>query len=203
MFFRRTETVTGRIIRCAWTDVFHCGIDFIQAIVYSISRNESDIDKMSDDSSDLMQLSGETRITVNVQQISSRFQSTQVAAKEILKKCEQAVADHRLYIDKYTQCASWLAAVQDKFATCSGSGDDDLGAIERKLKIQEEILAEQQNGTSLYNRVIEMAEKMYATTAVEGREAVRVQIQELQTAMESFYDNVASSERELQAKRSR
>ena len=171
--------------------------------MFSIAKNESDIDKMSDDSSDLMQLSGETRITVNVQQISSRFQSMQVAAKEILKKCDQAVTDHRLYMDKYSQCASWLAVVQDKFTSCSGIDDDDLAAIERKIKVLEEILAEQQQGVSYYNRVLEMGDKLYATTAVEGREAVRIQIQELQATMESLYDNVASSERELQAKRSR
>ena len=171
--------------------------------MYGISKNESEIDKMSDDSSDLMQLSGETRITVNVQQISSRFQSTQVAAKEILKKCEQAVTDHRLYIDKYNQCSSWLTGVQNRFSTCSGIGDDALAAIEQKINIQEEILAEQQQGISLYNRVAEIAEKMYTTTAVEGREAARIQIQELQTAIEGFYDSVTCSERELQAKRSR
>lgn len=178
---------------------------FSQAIVFSIGRNESDIDKMSDDSSDLMQLSGETRITVNVQQISSRFQSMQVAAKEILKKCEQAVNDHRLYLDKYNQCSNWLTAAQDKYATtCSGDGEhEDLGVIQSKIKTLESLLGEQQQGISCYNRVVEMGEKLYATTAVEGRESIRIQMQELQTTMESFYDNVASRERELQAKRSK
>lgn len=165
---------------------------------------------MSDDSSDLMQASSETRITVNVQQISSRFQSMHVAAKEILKKCDQAVADHRLYIEKYNRCASWLANAQEEFARCCCVSDtggtavqEDLAAIERKIAVQERILSQQQEATSLYNRVVEMGEKLYATTAVEGREAVRVQMQELQATMESFYDNVASTERQLQAKRSR
>ena len=65
------------------------------------------------------------------------------------------------------------------------------------------ILSEQQHGVSCYNRVLEMGEKLYVTTAVEGREVVRIQMQELQTAIESFYDGVSSSERQLQAKRSR
>lgn len=177
--------------------------------MFSIGRNESEVDKMSDDSSDLMQASGETRITVNVQQISSRFQSMHVAAKEILKKCDQAVADHRLYIEKYNRCASWLANAQEEFArscvsdTGGAAIQEDLAAIERKIAIQERIISQQQEATSLYNRVVEMGEKLYATTAVEGREAVRVQMQELQATMESFYDNVASAERQLQAKRSR
>jgi len=67
----------------------------------------------------------------------------------------------------------------------------------------QEILAEQQHGVSCYNRVLEMGEKLYGTTAVEGREVVRIQMQELQAAIESFYDSVSSSERQLQAKRSR
>ena len=167
---------------------------------------------MSDDSSDLMQASSETRITVNVQQISSRFKSmhSEMHQKEILKKCDQAVADHRLYIEKYNRCASWLANAQEEFARCCCVSDtggtevqEDLAAIERKIAVQERILSQQQEATSLYNRVVEMGEKLYATTAVEGREAVRVQMQELQATMESFYDNVASTERQLQAKRSR
>lgn len=58
----------------------------------------------------------------------------QVAAKEILKKCEQAVGDHRVYIEKYGACTSWLLDIQQKFATCSGA-DEDLAAIERKIKV--------------------------------------------------------------------
>jgi len=47
----------------------------------SLRQNEAEFDKMSDDSSDLVQSSGETRISVNVQQITSRFQSIQNTAK--------------------------------------------------------------------------------------------------------------------------
>ena len=126
----------------------------------------------------------------------------QVAAKEILKKCERAVGDHRVYIDKYNTCTSWLLAIQEKFNSSSGA-DEDLAAIERKIQVMAEILSQQQHGISCYNRVLEMGEKLYVTTAVEGREVVRIQMQELQTAIESFYDGVSSCERELQAKRSR
>lgn len=162
------------------------------------------MDKMSDDSSELIQLSGETRITVSVQQISSRFQSMQVAAKEILKKCQQAVTGHHEYVDRYNESSTWLSVMQNKFAgTCSDADDGDLAVIEKKMSVLKEILSEQQHGISCYNRVIEMGEKLYATTAVEGRETVRIQMQELQSAIESFYDSVSSRERELEAKRAR
>jgi nesprin-1 len=54
---------------------------FFQFLILSLRQNEAEFDKMSDDFSDLVQSSGETRISVNVQQITSRFQSIQNTAK--------------------------------------------------------------------------------------------------------------------------
>lgn len=70
---------------------------------------------MTDESAELIQSSGDTKISVNVQQITSRFQAVQVTAKEILKKCEQAVGDHKLYNDKYKQCSEWITAAQTRW----------------------------------------------------------------------------------------
>lgn len=54
---------------------------FVQSLILSLRQNESEFDKMTDESSDLVQISGETRISVNVQQITSRFQAIQTTAK--------------------------------------------------------------------------------------------------------------------------
>lgn len=48
-----------------------------------------------------------------------------------------------------------------------------------------------------------MGEKLYPQTAMEGRDIVRKQLEELQNALEVLYDGVAGSERELQTKLSR
>lgn len=85
-----------------------------QALLVSLKHHETEFDKMSDDSTELVQNSGDTRISVNVQQIGSRFQSVQATAREIIKKCQQAVADHKLYNEKYRQCSDWIAAAQAK-----------------------------------------------------------------------------------------
>lgn len=85
-----------------------------QALLTTLKQNEADFDRILDDSTDLVQSSGDTRISVNVQQISSRFQSVQSTAKEILKKCVQAVADHKVYNEKYRQCSDWIVASQNR-----------------------------------------------------------------------------------------
>lgn len=50
-------------------------------LIVNLRQNEAEFDKMSDESSELMQISGETRFSASVQQITSRFQSIQATAK--------------------------------------------------------------------------------------------------------------------------
>ncbi|XP_063222936.1 muscle-specific protein 300 kDa isoform X4 [Bacillus rossius redtenbacheri] len=175
-----------------------------QSLILSLRQNEAEFDKMSDDSSELVQISGETRISVNVQQITSRFQSIQSTAKDIVKKCEQAVADHEAYLARYEQCCSWLAEAQarfDKWRAESGSGArPDLLRCSAALQ---GLLSEQASASQLLNATVELGEKLYPSTATEGREAVRQQLQELQQALEGLFDAASSLQRQLQAKLSR
>lgn len=80
----------------------------------NLKKTEAEFDKLSDESSELIQSSGDSRLSINVQQISSRFQSIQSTAKEIIKKCEQAVEDHKAFNEKYRQCSDWLSAAQTR-----------------------------------------------------------------------------------------
>lgn len=65
------------------------------------------------------------------------------------------------------------------------------------------MLAEQPSAISLLNTTVELGEKLYPSTAMEGRETVRRQLQELQQALETLYDGISSTERELRAKLNR
>lgn len=47
----------------------------------SLRQSEMELDKISDERSDISQLSGDTRISLNVQQITSRFRGVQNAVK--------------------------------------------------------------------------------------------------------------------------
>lgn len=92
-------------------------LEKFHALIASLRQNESEFDKMTDESSELIQNSGETRISAS-QKITSRFQSIQTTAKEIVKKCEQSVADHQEFNDKYKQCANWLVTAQNNYCKC-------------------------------------------------------------------------------------
>ncbi|XP_075225316.1 muscle-specific protein 300 kDa isoform X2 [Lycorma delicatula] len=175
-----------------------------QTMLVSLRQNEVELDKMTDDSSELVHMSGEAKISVSVQQIISRFQSVQTTAKEIVKKCEQAVKDHEVYLLKYKECSDWVGNAQNNYKACQvASATVTQKNLEAQIAQLSSLLSERPTAVLLLNATVELGEKLYPSTAVEGREAIRAQLEELQQSLESLYDGVSSLERELQAKLSR
>ncbi|XP_043257160.1 nesprin-1 isoform X11 [Colletes gigas] len=174
-----------------------------QMLIVNLRQNEAEFDRMSDESSELMQISGETRFSASVQQITSRFQSIQSTAKELVKKCEQAVADHAAYLERYKQCSEWLANTRTSYQSIK----DDLSSARQELVSNvatlKDLLGRQSSATLLINNTVEAGERLYPTTGMEGREIVRQQLLDLQQAFEELYDSISSTERELQSKISR
>lgn len=138
---------------------------------------------------------------MSVQQITSRFQSIQATAKEIVKKCEQAVTDHNVYQEKYKQCSEWIQAAQLKFE--ESKDDGKVGArtdILEKSDILKDLLSQKSSATLLLNNAVELGEKVYLSTSDEGKEIIRQQLQELQQSLDALFDEIGSTERDLQAK---
>ncbi|KAI4462171.1 muscle-specific protein [Holotrichia oblita] len=179
-------------------------LDKYQVLIINLRQNEAELDKLSDDSTELVQSSGDTHISVNMQQITSRFQSVQATTKEIVKKCEQAVAEHKQYNEKYRQCSDWIQATQARFNSCKENIKTGAqNVLSEQLKVIEELLAQQTSANLLLNNTIELGEKLYPTTAVQGRQIISKQLQDLQQAIESIYDGINSMNRELKSKLSR
>ncbi|XP_032455805.1 nesprin-1 isoform X11 [Nasonia vitripennis] len=174
-----------------------------QALLVNLRQNEAEFDKMSDDSSDLIQISGESRFSVSVQQVTSRFQSIQVTAKELLKKCDQALSDHLSYLDKYKQCSERLAAAQQSYQATRDNISGTRQELSSHIETIHDLLARQSSMILLVNSTVEAGERLYTTTGNEGREIIRQQLLDLQQALETLYDNVTLTEREIQAKISR
>lgn len=149
----------------------------------------------------MIESSNETRVAVNVQQITSRFQSVHATAKEIIKKCEQAVVDHTAYQEKYKQCSEWISAAQHKFNECKNvaniSAREDILEKSEGLK---DLISQKSSATLLLNNAVELGEKANLSTSDEGKEIIRQQLQELQHSLDSLFDEIGSVERDLQAK---
>lgn len=170
----------------------------------TLNEKETEFDKIEDDSSDLIQDNSESRISMDAQQISLRFQSVKNATKEIVKSCTNAVSDHQQYNEKYKKCSDWLMSAEKNygkfFDVPQNCSRDDL--LQQQKSIQE-LLNQQNSATLLLNNVIEIGEKLYPTTAVEGRETIRDQTHELSQLLEKLFDKVHTINRALQNKLSK
>lgn len=175
-----------------------------QVLAENLCEKHADFDRMTDESTELIQNSNDSRIVLQAQQVSSRFQSIQNAAKEIAKICAASVMDHQQFNDKYKQCADWLTKSQQSYEKCctvpASCSRDQLLAQQKAIQ---EIAGQQSAATLLLNNVIELGEKLYPNTDVMGRETIRLQIQELTQLLEKLFDNVHSTNHELQNKLSK
>jgi nesprin-1 len=75
--------------------------------------------------------------------------------------------------------------------------------VEAKLASVRGLISSRSANLANLNAVIESGEKLYPTTGTEGREIIRAQIQELQGAFDSFYDDLGCIEREMNGKLTR
>lgn len=175
-----------------------------QSLYANLNEKEGEFDKIADDSSELMQNTKESRISLDTQQMSLRFQSVKNATKEICKNCTNAVSDHQQFNDKYKRCSDWLITAEKKygkyFNVAQNCSRDDV--FNQQNAIQD-FLNQQNAANNLLNNVIEVGEKLYPTTAFEGHDAIREQIQELSQLMEKLFDKATVINRDLKNKLSK
>lgn len=69
-----------------------------------------------------------------------------------------------------------------------------------QAKVLEELLAQKTSSSLLLNATIETGEKLYPSTSAEGREIIRTQLEELQQAFDSIFDDISVADRDLKSK---
>ncbi|KAF2357498.1 Spectrin repeat [Trinorchestia longiramus] len=177
-------------------------LEKFQNLIYSVNQHQGDIEQLTGDSCDLMGSVVDARISVNMQQVTSRFKTMQQTAKELLKKCETGVKDTKNYMEKYNQCVSWLTSAQDKLSRCLELAPDRTG-LDKRLENSSELLKEKQTALALLNSTVELGEKLYASTGEDGSEVIRGQLEDIQQAYDTLFDSAATLERDLNNKISR
>lgn len=118
----------------------------------------------------------------------------------MVKKCDQALSDHLSYLDKYKQCSERLATAQQTYEITRSNTSGTRQELSLHIETLQDLLNQQASMIVLVNNTVEAGERLYTSTGEEGREIIRHQLLELQQALETLYDGVTLSEREIQAK---
>ncbi|XP_024081429.1 nesprin-1 [Cimex lectularius] len=175
--------------------------DHLEQSLLLSSKSQDDLDKLNT-SNEFGDLPGEQRLSMNSQQITSRFQAILSTCKEIVKKCEQAVNDHEAYSQKYKETLNWLNSRKEELDEINKEvavhiQQDKLLALSSQVK---NLVALKPQGSVALNATHDLADKVYTSTALEGREQIREQVEELQALFDSIFDGAINIERQLQSK---
>ncbi|KAL5008450.1 hypothetical protein ScPMuIL_014031 [Solemya velum] len=168
-----------------------------QDLMQEIKSHQRDVDRFSDDAQTLQQMTGEGRVGTSNSQLTSRYLSLQQAIKEIMKKCEQNVTDHKYYKEKFADCNEWLTKAKDHFSeSCDTVGSRN--ELQERLEKIQELSNERDSGIAKLNQVVEAGEKLYPNTASEGREVIRQELRQMKFTWEGLFDDLSSAQRKLE-----
>lgn len=120
--------------------------------------------------------------------------------QEILKKCEEAVSDHKTYNDKYSKFVNMMTQNVGEKAAALNSLEGTQESLSARLAAIEALEATRPSHLAALNSVVEDGEKLYPSTADEGREVIRMELQRLQTSFDMAYDDLSALERSLSNK---
>ena len=171
------------------------------AVLLTLKQNENEFDLLSDKASELMQSCGESKTTVFVQQLKSRYLSDENAAKEVVKKCEQMVHDHKLYKDKFKHCNDdYNKAKRELDSHQNYTEISDRKELEQIFAKINQLADQHASLNQLMNAIVEIGENLYLTSDVGGREIIRLEIQDLQQKIEELYDGIINLRMKLEFK---
>lgn len=85
-------------------------------------------------------------------------------------------------------------------ACCENISKGARNVLVDQSRVLEELLAQQTSAMLLLNNTIELGEKLYPSTSVQGRGLINAQLQELQQSLEALFDSINSTERNLKSK---
>ena len=170
--------------------------EYYQTLLGRLKQNALEFDKLLDKSSELLQSSGDTKISFNMQQLKARAQSVEGTVKELAKKCEAAYGDHKQYRQRYDECDKELDEIRDVFDGCRMQHAQSIQSSNQQADPQavlgtiQTLLAKHNVVTVQCNAVSDSGEQLYATTASKGQQMIRSEIQELTAKCERLFDEV-------------
>ncbi|XP_025103982.1 nesprin-1-like isoform X4 [Pomacea canaliculata] len=166
-------------------------------LMQEIKGHQQEMDRFTDEAQTLQQLTSESRVGNFVSQLTNRYQGLLMTTKEIIKRCEQNVSDHQAFVNKYVDASQWLLKAKEKFAVCSDTSGSRAELEERLDKVQE-LVRERDAGLSKLNQCVEAGERLYSSTAPDGREVIRQELRKLKMEWDSLYDDLSTVQRRLE-----
>ncbi|XP_041353316.1 nesprin-1-like isoform X4 [Gigantopelta aegis] len=131
-------------------------------------------------------------------QLATKYEGLKTRIKDAICKCQDMADEHQGYQTNYSQAMDWVSTLRKRLQVCADLVGDRQDVEDRLAKLQE-LAAEKDDGRHSIMQTIDMGEKLYPSTASEGRDAIRQDLRNLREQWESLCDEVALTQRKLES----
>ena len=127
-----------------------------------------------------------------VSKLAHRFENLKVNLKDTINKYDSLVKEHKHYSDQYRSFFGWISAVREdlqQFNEIVG----DLKILQDRRNNIEDLEEMRINETAKFDIIIEMGEKLYPHTSVDGKEVIREQLQILRKNWDALTEEIQNN----------
>jgi nesprin-1 len=138
------------------------------------------------------QLDLKSDLTNIVTKLSHRFENFKVNLKDTVYKYDTFVKEHKNFNEQFNSFLGWILALRDdlkQFNEIVG----DLKVLQERRNNIEDLEEMRSNESVKFDSIIEMGEKLYSHTSVDGKEVIRDQLQNLRLNWDTLTEEIQNN----------
>ncbi|XP_074043952.1 nesprin-1 isoform X5 [Macrotis lagotis] len=165
-------------------------LDHFQSIVSESDEHVGALHHVIEKSIELYEKTEDDSLNETAQEeLRTQFNDLSTVAKEKMRKVEEIVKDHLMYMDAVHEFTDWLHSAKEELHRWSDASGDS-SAIQKKLSKIKELIDSRQIGASRLNRVELLAPAVKQSTAASGCELMDTEMQALRSDWKQWEDSV-------------
>ncbi|PNJ79045.1 SYNE1 isoform 26 [Pongo abelii] len=123
------------------------------------------------------------------EELKTQFNDIMTVAKEKMRKVEEIVKDHLMYLDAVHEFTDWLHSAKEELHRWSDMSGDS-SATQKKLSKIKELIDSREIGASRLSRVESLAPEVKQNTTASGCELMHTEMQALRADWKQWEDSV-------------
>ncbi|XP_062833321.1 nesprin-1 isoform X16 [Anolis carolinensis] len=173
-------------------------LDYFQAVVSEMEDHSKDLHQLVGKARELHEKTEDDSFREDVQEeLKTQFSDITTVAKEKMRRIEDIVKDHLLYLDAVHEFTDWLHSAKEELHRWSDTSGD-LTAIQKKLAKINELIDSRQTGESRLNRIQTLAPAVKQNTTAQGCNDIDTEMQALQSDWKQWEESVFQAQNSLQ-----
>ncbi|KAF7487434.1 hypothetical protein GHT09_000106 [Marmota monax] len=173
-------------------------LDHFQSIVSEAEDHAGALHHLAAKSRELYEKTQDESFKETVhKELKTQFHDITTVAKEKLRKVEEIVKDHLMYLDAVQEFTDWLHSAKEELHRWSDMSGDS-SAVQKKLSKIKELIDSREIGAGRLSRVESLAPEVKQNTAASGCELMQTEMQALRSDWKQWEDSVLQTRSSLE-----